>query len=101
MKVLVEEKLVENSAKLGPWFMAKLQEMKYESIKQVRGRGLWIGIVLDRKARPYCEALMKEGMLCKETHENVIRLAPPLNITKAELNMAVRRIDKVFRKLEG
>ena len=44
---------------------------------------------------------MKEGMLCKETHENVIRLAPPLNITKAELNMAVRRIDKVFRKLEG
>ncbi|MBK7769678.1 MAG: ornithine--oxo-acid transaminase [bacterium] len=101
MKVLVEEELIENSAKLGPWFMAKLQEMKYKSIKQVRGRGLWIGVVLDRKARPYCEALMKEGMLCKETHENVIRLAPPLNITKAELNMAVRRIDKVFRKLEG
>jgi ornithine--oxo-acid transaminase len=101
MKVLVEEELVENSALLGPWFMGKLQEMKYKSIKQVRGRGLWIGVVLDRKARPYCEALMHEGMLCKETHENVIRLAPPLNITKAELNMAVRRIDKVFRKLEG
>jgi len=101
MKVLVEEELVENSAALGPWFMGKLQEMKYKCIKQVRGRGLWIGIVLDRKARPYCEALMKEGMLCKETHETVIRLAPPLNITKSELNMAVRRIDKVFRKLEG
>jgi ornithine--oxo-acid transaminase len=99
MKVLVEEKLVENSAKLGPWFMEKLQEMKYPCIKQVRGRGLWIGVVLDRPARPFCEALMKEGMLCKETHENVIRLAPPLNITKAELNMAVRRIDKVFKKL--
>ncbi len=101
MKVLVEEELVENSAKLGPWFLEKLQEMKYRSIKQVRGRGLWIGIVLDRKARPYCEALMKEGMLCKETHENVIRLAPPLNITKSELNMALRRLDKVFRKLDG
>lgn len=99
MKVLVEEKLVQNSAKLGPWFMEKLQEMKYPCIKLVRGRGLWIGVVLDRPARPFCEALMKEGMLCKETHENVIRLAPPLNITKAELNMAVRRIDKVFRKL--
>ena len=101
MKVLVEEELVENSAKLGPWFLEKLQEMKYRSIKQVRGRGLWIGIVLDRKARPYCEALMKEGMLCKETHEKVIRLAPPLNITKSELNMALRRLDKVFRKLDG
>jgi ornithine--oxo-acid transaminase len=101
MAVAREEELVENSALLGPWFMGKLQEMKYKSIKQVRGRGLWIGVVLDRKARPYCEALMHEGMLCKETHENVIRLAPPLNITKAELNMAVRRIDKVFRKLEG
>ena len=101
MRVLVEEELVENSAKLGPWFLAKLQELKYPIIKQVRGRGLWIGIVLDRKARPYCEALMKEGMLCKETHENVIRLAPPLNITKTELNMALRRLDKVFRKLDG
>jgi len=101
MKVLVEEELVENSALLGPWFMGKLKEMKYKSIKEVRGRGLWIGVVLDRKARPYCEALMHQGMLCKETHENVIRLAPPLNITKAELNMAVKRIDKVFRKLEA
>ena len=100
MKVLVEEKLEQNSAVLGPWFMGKLQEMKYRSIKQVRGRGLWIGVVLDRPARPFCEALMKEGMLCKETHETVIRLAPPLNITKAELNMALRRIDKVFRKLD-
>ncbi len=99
MKVLVEEELVENSAKLGPWFLAKLQELKYKPIKQVRGRGLWIGIVLDRKARPYCEELMKEGMLCKETHENVIRLAPPLNITKTELNMALKRIDKVFKRL--
>ncbi len=101
LKVLVEEELVENSAKLGPWFIAELQKLKHKSIKLVRGRGLWVGVVLDRKARPYCEALMKEGMLCKETHENVIRLAPPLTITKKELQMALRRIDKVFKKLDG
>jgi len=99
LKVLVDEKLVENSAKLGPWFMDQLKAMKYKSIKQVRGRGLFIGLVLDRPARPYCEALMAEGMLCKETHENVIRFAPPLTITKRELNMALRRINKVFKKL--
>jgi len=99
LKVLVEEKLVENSAKLGPWFMGELKAMKYKSIKKVRGRGLFIGLVLDRPARPYCEALMAEGMLCKETHENVIRFAPPLVITKKELNMALRKINKVFKKL--
>ena len=99
LKVLVEEKLIENSAKLGPWFMGELKTMKYKSIKKVRGRGLFIGLVLDRPARPYCEALMDEGMLCKETHENVIRFAPPLVISKKELNMALRRINKVFKKL--
>jgi ornithine--oxo-acid transaminase len=99
LKVLVEEKLVDNSAKLGPWFIGELKAMKYKSIKKVRGRGLFIGLVLDRPARPYCEALMAEGMLCKETHENVIRFAPPLVITKKELNMALRRIKKVFKKL--
>ncbi len=101
LKVLVEEELVENSARLGPWFIEELQKLKHKSIKLVRGRGLWVGVVLDRKARPYCEALMKEGMLCKETHENVIRLAPPLCITKKELKMALRRIDKVFKQLDG
>ncbi len=99
LKVLVEEKLVENSAKLGPWFMGELKAMKYKSIKKVRGQGLFIGLVLDRPARPYCEALMAEGMLCKETHENVIRFAPPLVISKKELNMALRKINKVFKKL--
>jgi ornithine--oxo-acid transaminase len=99
LKVLVEEKLVENSAKLGPWFMGELQAMKFKSIKKVRGQGLFIGLVLNRPARPYCEALMAEGMLCKETHENVIRLAPPLVVSKKELNMALRKINKVFKKL--
>ncbi len=99
VKVLVEEKLIENSAKLGPWFMGELQKMKYKSIKKVRGQGLFIGLVLKVPARPYCEALMAEGMLCKETHENVIRFAPPLTISKKELNMALRKVNKVFKKL--
>jgi len=99
LKVLVEEKLVENSAKLGPWFMGELQKMKYKSISKVRGQGLFIGLVLDRPARPYCEALMAEGMLCKETHENVIRFAPPLVVSRKELTLALKMINKVFKKL--
>ncbi len=99
VKVLIEEKLVENSAKLGPWFMGELQKMKHKSIKKVRGQGLFIGLVLKVPARPYCEALMAEGMLCKETHENVIRFAPPLTISRKELNMALRKVNKVFKKL--
>ena len=101
LKVLVEEKLVENSATLGPWFIDKLQGLKFKSIRKVRGRGLFIGLVLNRPARPYCEALMDLGVLCKETHENVIRFAPPLVVTKKDLNWAFKRVEKVFRKLDG
>ncbi len=101
VQVLIDEKLVQNSAKLGPWFMDKLRSMKFKSIKEIRGKGLFIGLVLDRPARPYCEEMMKQGLLCKETHENVIRFAPPLVIGKKELNMAFRRVEKVFKKLEG
>jgi ornithine--oxo-acid transaminase len=101
LKVLVEEKLVENSARLGPWFMDELRQIESKSIVKVRGKGLWVGMVLDRKARPYCEALKDAGLLCKETHENVIRFAPPLVITKKELNMALRRVAKVFKKLDA
>jgi len=100
VQVLIDEKLVKQSAKLGPWFMEKLSEFDYPSIEAVRGKGLWIGLVLNRKARPFCEALMKQGVLCKETHENVIRFAPPLTITKKELNMALRRLRKVFNRLD-
>jgi ornithine--oxo-acid transaminase len=99
IKVILEEKLVARSAELGPWFMDKLAALQYPSIKAVRGKGLWIGLVLNTKARPYCEALKEEGLLCKETHENVIRFAPPLCITKSELNMALRRVKKVFAKM--
>jgi ornithine--oxo-acid transaminase len=101
LKILTEEKLIENSAKLGPWFMAKLGEIKSRSIVKVRGQGLWVGLVLNTRARPYCEALMQEGVLCKETHETVIRFAPPLVITKKELNMALRRVARVFKRLDA
>jgi ornithine--oxo-acid transaminase len=101
LQVIVDEKLVERSHELGTWFMARLNEIKSRSIVTARGRGLWIGLVLNRPARPYCEALMAEGVLCKETHENVIRLAPPLCVTKKELSWALRRLEKVFRKIDG
>ncbi|MCP4144705.1 MAG: ornithine--oxo-acid transaminase [bacterium] len=99
VQVIIDEKLVEKSEKHGEYFMEKLRAIKAKSIKKVRGRGLFIGVVLDRPARPYCEALMAEGLLCKETHENVIRFAPPLVVTKKDLNWALRRIEKVFKKL--
>jgi ornithine--oxo-acid transaminase len=99
LKVLVKEKHVERSFTLGNYFKAKLNAMKCEHVKEVRGRGLWIGVVLDREARPYCEKLMKEGILCKETHDTVIRFAPPLVITKKEIDWACGRIKKVFHSL--
>jgi ornithine--oxo-acid transaminase len=65
-------------------------------IKEVRGKGLFIGIELHESARPYCERLKKEGILCKETHENVIRIAPPLIISEEELDWAFARIKLVL-----
>jgi len=99
LRVIVEEKLPENSLRQGEYFMGELRKIKAKSIRQVRGKGLWIGIVLDRPARPYCEALMEEGLLCKETHEQVIRIAPPLTIKRKDVNWALRRIRKVFDRL--
>lgn len=100
LDVLIEEKLVERSFEMGNYFMERLKAIKSRHIKQVRGRGLWIGFVLDTKARPYCEKLMDEGILCKETHDNVIRFAPPLVITKDEIDWAMERIEKVVTSLE-
>ncbi len=96
LNVLVEEKLVERSAELGEYFMKKLRAIDSPYIKLIRGKGLWIGMVLDRPARPFCEALMEEGILCKETHEDVIRIAPPLVITKEEIDWALERFEKVL-----
>ena len=98
LRVLIEEKMVERSAELGAWFIARLQSIKSPAIKEVRGRGLWIGIELTGRARPYCEALKEEGVLCKETHDHVIRIAPPLVITREEIDWAFTRIAKVLQK---
>ncbi len=96
LRVLVEEKLIERSAELGDYFLKKLQSLSSPHIHEVRGKGLWIGIELNKPARPFCEALKKLGVLCKETHDVVIRIAPPLVITKPEIDWAFERIAKVL-----
>jgi len=96
LQVLLDEKLIERSAELGEYFLAKLQAIKSPVVKEIRGRGLWIGVELTVAARPYCERLMQEGMLCKETHDHVIRLAPPLVITREEIDWAVEKLAKVL-----
>jgi ornithine--oxo-acid transaminase len=98
LQVLVDEKLPERSADLGTYFLEKLRTLRSPDLKEVRGRGLWIGIELHSKARPYCEALKDEGILCKETHDHVIRIAPPLVITREEIDWAVARIRRVIDK---
>jgi ornithine--oxo-acid transaminase len=98
LRVLIEEKLPERSAELGGYFLEKLRTLRSSDLKEVRGRGLWIGIELHSPARPYCEALKEEGILCKETHERVIRIAPPLVITREEIDWAFERIKKVIEK---
>ncbi|AIM16044.1 ornithine--oxo-acid transaminase [Neobacillus sedimentimangrovi] len=96
LDVLIEEKLAEKSQELGEYFISKLKEIKNPIIKEIRGRGLFIGMELKEAARPYCEQLKEEGLLCKETHDTVIRFAPPLVITKDELDWAIERIHKVL-----
>lgn len=99
LRVLVEEGMIENSANLGQYFLEKLRAIRSPHVKEVRGRGLWIGVELVPEAggaRRFCEALQKEGLLCKETHVNTIRFAPPLVITKEELDWALERIAKVL-----
>ena len=98
LRVLIEEKMVERSAELGLYFLEKLRTLHSPDLREVRGKGLWIGIELHSPARPYCEALKREGVLCKETHDRVIRIAPPLVITRDEIDWAFARIRKVIEK---
>lgn len=96
LDVLVDEKLAEKSLELGEYFISKLKEIKNPIIKDIRGRGLFIGVELSQPARKYCEQLKEQGLLCKETHDTVIRFAPPLIISKDELNWALERINNVL-----
>lgn len=99
LQVIVDEHLVENSAKLGDYFLEQLKEISNPLIKEVRGRGLFIGVELQPQAggaRKYCERMMQKGLLCKETHVNTIRFAPPLVVTKEDLDWALERIREVL-----
>lgn len=102
IEVLMEEGLVENAHEQGAYLLGRLQRIESDHIKEVRGRGLFIGVELNDEAggaRRFCEALMDEGLLCKETHENVIRFAPPLTISREDIDWAYERIEKVLMTL--
>ncbi len=99
LHILMDENLSQKSYELGRYFKEKLLSIKSPLIKTVRGKGLLIGVELQPDAggaRKYCEALKQEGLLCKETHETIIRFAPPLIITKEELDWAFEKISKLL-----
>jgi ornithine--oxo-acid transaminase len=99
LKVLVEEGMIENAAELEPYFLEGLREIKNPLIKEVRGKGLMIGVEFFPEAggvRPYCERLMARGVLCKDTHKHTIRIAPPLVITRDEVDWALERFAEVL-----
>ena len=96
LDVLVEEGLAERSRVMGERFLRRVQAIVNPHIVEVRGRGLFVGVELDTKARPYCEALAEVGVLAKETHDNVIRFAPPLTMTEEEMEWALDRIEAVL-----
>ncbi|CAI2718139.1 ornithine--oxo-acid transaminase [Nitrospina watsonii] len=102
LKVLVEENLIDNAARMGEHALERLRAIDSPHIREVRGRGLMIGIELHPEAggaRRFCEALRDLGLLCKETHEHVLRIAPPLVIQKEEIDWAVERIQQVLTAL--
>lgn len=96
LEVLEEENLVARSLEMGQYFKDELKKIDNPEIADVRGRGLFIGVELNTKARPFCEELKGRGLLCKETHETTIRFAPPLNISKEDLDWAIERIKQVL-----
>jgi ornithine--oxo-acid transaminase len=101
LKVLIEEGMIENAARMGDYFLSNLANIKAPHIKSVRGRGLMLAVELADDAggaRRYCEQLLVKGLLCKETHENTIRFAPPLVINREEIDWALERIEAVLRQ---
>jgi ornithine--oxo-acid transaminase len=100
LRVLVEEGMIDNARQVGAYLLERLRQIASPHIKEVRGRGLLIGVELHPQAggaRRFCEALQQEGLLCKETHDHVIRFAPPLIITRADVDWALERIERVLR----
>ena len=96
LRVIEEERLADRSAELGAWLLYELRKLRHPHIKAIRGRGLLIGIELLVPARSYCERLKELGLLCKETHDFVIRLAPPLIVSEEDLAWAVGQVHKAF-----
>ena len=103
LELLYEDNLIENSNELGRYFKSQLQSIDSRIIHEVRGKGLWIGMELNESkvnAKDLCLLLLNEGLLCKETHKTVIRFAPPLMITKKEIDWAIKKITKVISSIE-
>ena len=99
LKVLHEENMIENAARMGSYFLEGLKQLKQSRIKEIRGKGLMIGLELHPDAggaRPFCHKLMEEGILCKDTHEHTLRFAPPLVITRQDIDWALEGIAKIF-----
>jgi ornithine--oxo-acid transaminase len=96
LDLMEDGKIVESSDQLGRYFVDRLKNIDNPVISEVRGRGLMVGLELKEKARPYCEKLMKKGILAKETHDNVIRFAPPLVISREDLEWSLKMIEEIF-----
>jgi ornithine--oxo-acid transaminase len=104
LNILVEERLPEQSAEMGAYLKQELEAIDSPMIAEIRGLGLFVGIEIDKKlgsARAICEALMERGLLSKETHETVVRLAPPLIITKEQIDWAVTQIREVLAEFDS
>ena len=104
LNILVDERLPERSAELGAYLKSELETIESPLIAEIRGKGLFVGIEIDPKlgsARAVCEALMARGLLSKETHETVVRLAPPLVITKEQIDWAVTQIREVLAEMDS
>jgi len=103
LDVTIEEDLTKNSRELGAYLHTELRKISSRHIKEIRGRGLFVGIEIKESsglARPFCEKLMTMGLLSKETHEQIIRLAPPLIITKEEVDIIIKTVRKLFEEAE-
>jgi len=104
LNILVDEDLAANSAKMGEYLIEQLRTIDCPLVQEVRGKGLFVGVEIDpayASARDVCKALMKRGLLSKETHNTVVRLAPPLIISKAEIDWAVTQIREVLDELNA
>jgi ornithine--oxo-acid transaminase len=102
LKVLIDEGMIENAAAMGEYLMDELQEITNPLVKEIRGKGLMIGVELLAEAggaRQYCKALAAKGLLCKETHGHIIRLAPPLVITRDHVDWALERLVPVLNRV--